>query len=81
MDKQIINLGGGNYNAHIGGDYIQGEKKGVKDESTEAKTIDVEVVSEEIVDDDTASTINTYGANYTEYVGGTVVNGDKIDWR
>ncbi|WP_193200825.1 hypothetical protein [Nostoc sp. MG11] len=82
MSKRIINLGGGNYNAYIGGDYIQGEKEGSKNESTEAKTIDVEVVSEEIVNDDAAAeTIDTNGANYTEHVGGTVTNGDAVNWR
>ncbi|WP_193200873.1 hypothetical protein [Nostoc sp. MG11] len=83
MVKRIINLGGGTYNAHIGGDYIQGGKKGFKNESTEAKTIDVEVLSEETVVDDhaAAETIDTNGANYTEHVGGTVINGDAVNWR
>ncbi|QKQ75673.1 hypothetical protein [Nostoc sp. TCL240-02] len=66
MSKRIINLGGGNYNQNIQGDYIQGEKQ---PSSNEAQTIDVDVIKAEVESIKPANQeVNTGGANYTDDV-------------
>jgi hypothetical protein len=79
VGRRIINLGGGNYNVRIEGDYIQRDKKEPRSQSTNARNdepaIDVTVISSEIVDRPSdVESINTHGANYTEHVGSTVIN-------
>lgn len=69
MSSRFINLGGGNYNANIEGDYIQGDRKQKKEE--QPQTIDVEVIEEEV--------INTNGANYTENIRGNIIKGDVVE--
>ncbi|MBN3993843.1 MAG: hypothetical protein HWQ36_26015 [Nostoc sp. NMS2] len=66
--KRIINLGGGIYNAHIEGNYIQGKEPKVKEPKK------VEQFTKPNPD-----TINTNGANYVENLGGKVIDGDVIN--
>lgn len=83
VGKRIINLGGGTYNQHIAGDYIQGDRVSNKEGEVkkEPKTIDIEAeVVEKVKKPSTDSeVINTNGENYTEHVSGSVIQGDVIN--
>lgn len=62
MGRRIINLGGGTYNAHIEGNYIQGKEPKTKEPKPVEQT------------EESPSSINTNGANYVEKLGGKKVD-------
>jgi hypothetical protein len=67
MTRRIINLGGGTYNKHIEGNYIEGK---VKSSEPQAERTERNITSDSEV-------INTNGKNFTENLGGVRVN--RID--
>lgn len=74
---RIINLGGGNYNACINGDYIQGDR--IQESSQEQEVVTIEVKAEIVNSETDPETLYTNGGTYTESIDGYIIAGDYIE--